>query len=88
VEGAVLLRKTPPVYPPMALRLGLSGVVWVEATVAKDGRVRSVRAIAGPPLLRDSAAKAVQQWRYKPALLNGNPVDTITVADVVFRPNR
>jgi TonB family protein len=88
VEDAVLLRKTPPVYPPMALRQGLSGVVWVEATVAKDGRVRSARAIAGPPLLRDSAAKAVQQWRYKPALLNGNPVDTITVTDVVFRLNR
>lgn len=86
-EAAVAIRKTLPVYPQAALLGRISGVVRVMATIARDGTVKNVRALDGPVLLRDAAVTAVQRWQYKPALLNGSPVEISTVANVVFRLN-
>jgi protein TonB len=81
----VAIHRTLPVYPPAALLGHVSGVVRVLATVGEDGTVKSVQVIDGPVALREAAVKAVQQWRYRPASLNGSPVESTAAANVVFR---
>jgi periplasmic protein TonB len=60
----------------------------VEATIGRDGRVRSARAVSGPPLLRRAAEDAVRQWRYQPGMLNGEPMEVTTQVDVGFTLQR
>jgi protein TonB len=56
----------------------------LHAIIGKDGTVQDLQYISGPPLLMKSAMDAVRQWRYKPTLLNGEPVDVDTTISVVF----
>ncbi|MBM3746049.1 MAG: TonB family protein [Acidobacteria bacterium] len=88
VQQAKVMREVTPVYPPLARQARVSGVVRVEATVGRDGRIVRVQALSGPPLLRQAAVDAVRQWVYRPTLLNGQPVDVITQVDVTFNLNR
>jgi periplasmic protein TonB len=88
IESAVLIRRTEPVYPPMAATTRVSGTVQVAAVVTKDGEVRSAQAVAGPAPLRESAVRAVRGWRYQPALVDGNPVEAEITVEVAFRPGR
>ncbi len=62
----VISRPTPP-YPELARRMGLVGVVKATAIVAPDGTVRSVEIRGGHPVLAQSAAKSIQEWRWEPA---------------------
>ena len=55
-----------------------------SATIAKDGTIQNLQLLGGPPLLVQAAMQAVQQWQYKPTLLNGEPVEVITTIDVNF----
>lgn len=55
-----------PTFPEMALKMNIRGAVQLEAVVRPDGTVKEVRVLGGHPLLADSAARAVMQWRYKP----------------------
>jgi protein TonB len=64
--------------------MGISGTVKVEATVGKDGRVKTARAISGPQVLRAAAENAVRQWRYTAGTLNGEPVEVPINVDVGF----
>ncbi len=82
------MRKVTPVYPPLARQARVSGVVRVEASIGKDGRVKKANAISGPPLLRQAAADAVSRWLFKPSTLNNEPVDATTQVDVIFNLNR
>ena len=73
-----------PVYPPMAKQARIQGTVTFEAVIGKDGLIKNLRLVSGHPLLIQSAMAAVQQWAYKPTLLNGNPVEVITTIDVNY----
>ena len=84
VQESKLVNRTPPVYPPTALQIRLSGVVHLAAIIGKDGRVLDLKAIGGHPLLVPAALEAVKQWVYQPTLLNGNPVEVATQVDVLF----
>ena len=76
--------KVNPVYPPMAKQARVQGTIRFEVVIAKDGTIRNLHLVSGPPLLVQSAIEAVRQWVYKPTLLNGNPVEVITTIDVNY----
>jgi TonB family protein len=84
VQGAMIVTKVPPVYPPLAKQAGVQGVVQLLAVLAKDGTVREVHTLSGPPLLIQAAIDAVRQWVYKPTLLNGAPTEVETTIDINF----
>ena len=84
VAQANLIRQVTPVYPPIAKTAHISGTVLLHAIIGKDGTVQDLQYVSGPPLLMKSAKDAVRQWRYKPTLLNGEPVDVDTTISVVF----
>jgi len=75
VAEANLIHDVAPQYPPEAGRERIEGTVVLMAVIGKDGVVRDVRVESGLPLLAQAAIEAVKQWRYKPYLLNGEPVE-------------
>jgi protein TonB len=56
----------------------------MEAVISKDGSVESLRVVRGHPLLLQAAIDAVKQWKYRPTMLNGEPVDVVTTITVTF----
>ena len=84
VAQANLVHQVTPVYPEVAKSAHISGTVLLHAIVGKDGTVQDLQYVSGPPLLMKSAMDAVRQWRYKPVLLNGNPVEVDTTVSVIF----
>ncbi|MFI5104664.1 MAG: energy transducer TonB [Terriglobales bacterium] len=82
-----LLHRVEPVYPHPAVAIHLQGVVKLHALIAKDGTVQSLNVISGHPLLASAALDAVQQWRYRPYILNGEPVEVETFITVTFKRN-
>jgi periplasmic protein TonB len=84
VEAASLINKVPPVYPPIAKTAHVSGTVVLRAIIGKDGEIRELQFVSGPPLLMKAAMDAVKEWRYKPTMLNGEAVEVDTTVDVVF----
>ncbi len=78
------MREVKPSYPPLARAARVSGTVRIHAVIAKDGGIRDLQLIGGPPLLVEAALNAVKQWVYRPTLLNGEPVEVITQIDVNF----
>jgi len=84
VAGGLLIQKTAPVYPQMAREARVTGTVVIQATISKTGTVENLRAVSGPTMLRQSALDAVKTWRYKPYLLDGEPVDVETTVSVTF----
>ena len=73
-----------PVYPPIARAAHVSGAVVMHAIISKTGTIQSLTVISGPEMLRANAVSAVQQWRYKPYLLNGDPTEVDTQITVNF----
>jgi protein TonB len=84
VSQANLIRQIKPSYPPLAKAARVQGTVKFEAVIAKDGTIQNLHLISGPPLLVQAAMQAVQQWQYRPTLLNNEPVEVITTIDVNF----
>jgi periplasmic protein TonB len=84
VMAGNLLSRTLPQYPAIARAARIQGVVVLQATISKTGMIENLRVVSGPPMLRQSAIDAVQTWRYKPYLLNGDPVEVETTINVVF----
>lgn len=84
VTEGMLLAPIQPVYPAIARAAGVQGTVVMEAVIAKTGRIESLHAISGPEMLRGAALTAVQAARYRPYLLNGEPVEVQTTVTVVF----
>jgi periplasmic protein TonB len=84
VQMAKLLRKVIPLYPPIARSAGISGVVQLIGTISKDGTIRDLQLVSGHPMLARAAMEAVQQWVYRPTMLNGNPVEVIAPIEVRF----
>ena len=88
VQAALLVNKVQPVYPPLARQARISGTVRLHAIIAKNGSVEQLEVLSGHPLLVRAAMDAVQQWKYKPTLLNGEPVEVDTTIDVIFSLNQ
>jgi TonB family protein len=84
VMEANLVASRVPAYPEGAKADHIEGPVVVQAIISKDGFVDRVHVIQGNPRLRNAAAEAVQKWRYKPYLLNGQPVEVATTITVDF----
>jgi protein TonB len=85
-EGQIV-RKVQPVYPAMARNVRVQGPVTLEALIGRDGRIEQLKAVSGHPLLIAAAIDAVRQWRYRPYLLNGSPVEVQTTITVNFYLN-
>lgn len=73
---AKLDRRVEPPYPDAARRMGIAGRVVMKASISKTGAVTSVQWLSGNEMFRDTTVAAVKQWRYKPATLNGQPVES------------
>jgi protein TonB len=85
---ANLVYDVAPKYPPEAGRQRIEGIVVLMAVIGKDGTVRDVRVESGLPLLAQAAIEAVKQWRYRPYLLNGEPVEIDSQITVNFNLSR
>jgi len=90
VQAANLIRQVKPVYPSDLKAQGIQGTVTLQAVIAKDGTIQSLSSISGSvnQELVTAAMDAVSQWRYKPTLLNGEPVEVTTNIDVNFTLNQ
>ncbi|HEY1939229.1 MAG TPA: TonB family protein [Candidatus Angelobacter sp.] len=82
---AQLVNRVEPMYPHIAIISGIQGQVKLHAIIARDGSIQSLNVISGPPLLVRAALDAVQQWRYRPYILNGETVEVETFITVNFR---
>ncbi len=79
-----LIHKVDPIYPEMARRARISGIVRLFITVNEEGFVSDAEVMSGHPFLRDAAIDAVKQWQYRPTLLNGKPVSFMATVTLVF----
>ncbi|HEY2016043.1 MAG TPA: energy transducer TonB, partial [Bryobacteraceae bacterium] len=84
IQQRMLISQTAPVYPPLAKQARIQGTVLLSIVVGKDGSVNQVTVMQGHPLLVPAALEAVRQWRYQTTLLNGDPVEVATMAEVSF----
>jgi protein TonB len=84
VAGGLLIQKTAPVYPQIAKEARVSGTVVIQATISKAGLITNLRVVNGPTMLRQPALDAVRTWRYRPYLLDGEPVEVETTVSVTF----
>jgi len=84
VTSGLLVRKVNPVYPPLARQARISGTVVLRAVISKDGSIENLSLVSGHPMLAPAAIDAVKQWKYKPYLLNGEPVEVDTEVQVNF----
>jgi periplasmic protein TonB len=84
VSTGLLVRKVNPNYPPLARQARIQGTVILQAEISKTGDIQNLRLISGHPMLAPAAIDAVKQWKYKPYLLNGEPVEVETTVQVNF----
>jgi len=79
-----LVRKVLPTYPPLARSARIQGTVLLQATISKVGTIENLQLLSGHPLLAPAAIEAVRQWRYRPYILNNEPVEVETQITVNF----
>jgi periplasmic protein TonB len=84
VSQGLLVKRIQPAYPPLARQARIQGQVMLQAVISKDGSIENLRLISGHPMLAPAALEAVKQWRYKPYMLNGEPVEVETTVMVNF----
>ncbi len=84
LDPAMLIRRVEPVYPPLARQTHREGRVELRAIIGADGSIQSLQIVASDPLFDLSAKEAVSQWRYRPTILNGQPVEIDTFITVVY----
>ena len=84
IDPAMLVRRVEPVFPPLLKQLHRSGKVELHALIGADGTIQSLQVVSGDPLCVQSALDAVRQWRYRPTLLNGQPVEVDTFITVIY----
>lgn len=85
IDPSYVIHAVQPVYPPEARKQHLEGIVELRVVVGTDGGVRSVKLVSGSPLLASAAMDAARQFRYSPAALNGQPIETIQSIDMSFQ---
>jgi protein TonB len=84
VTQGLLLKKVTPQYPPLAKQARIQGVVVLSALIGKDGSIQNLHVVSGHPMLTNSALEAVKEWKYRPYILNGEPVEVETTINVNF----
>ena len=84
VMEAMLVHRVQPDYPWLAKQLRRSGTVILRATIGTDGQIRNLEVLSGDALLAEAAREAVVQWRYRPTMLSGQPVEVETQVTVNF----
>jgi len=84
VSQGLLVRRVQPNYPPLARQARIQGTVVLHAVISKDGSIENLTLVSGHPMLAPAAIDAVKQWKYKPYLLNGEPVEVDTEVQVNF----
>jgi protein TonB len=85
VLQAQLVSRIEPRYPLLALQTRQAGTVVLHAIISRDGRINALEVVSGSPFFVQAALDAVRRWRYRPTLLNGEPVEVETTITVVFR---
>ena len=85
VSTGLLIKKVAPSYPANALRMQVEGNVELMATISKEGNIGNIKVISGEAQLTKAAVDAVKQWKYKPYLLNGEPVEIQTQVTIKFK---
>ena len=85
VSTGLLIKKVAPSYPPNALRMQVEGNVELMATISKVGNISNIKIVSGDAQLSKAAVDAVKQWKYKPYLLNGEPVEIQTQVTIKFK---
>jgi protein TonB len=83
-----LIHRVQPAYPPLAKSARIQGIVEFTAIISKQGTIENLQFVRGHPLLVNAAREAILQWRYRPTLLNGEPVEVITNILVNFMLNQ
>ena len=88
VSGSVMagraVSRPSPVYPSFARTARVEGTVVLHANISKAGTIENLSVISGPQMLRQAALDAVKNWRYKPYLLDNEPVEVETTVNVIF----
>lgn len=84
LDPAMLIHRVEPVYPALARQTRRDGHVELRAIIGTDGTIRSLQIVVSDPLFDRSALEAVGQWRYKPTILNGQPVEIDTYITVIY----
>jgi protein TonB len=84
VVSGLKVRDVKPTYPAIAKTARVQGNVVLQAEISKDGAIEKLQVVSGPPLLIQAAVDAVKQWRYRPYILNGEPVAVETTVTVQF----
>jgi len=85
VSRGLLIYRVEPAYPVLARQARIQGVVVLTAIISKDGNIENLQLVSGHAMLAPSAIEAVKQWRYRPYLLNGVPVEVETTVNVNFQ---
>ncbi|HEY3928482.1 MAG TPA: energy transducer TonB [Candidatus Koribacter sp.] len=83
-QESLLIRRVQPAYPRIAIEARIQGTVLLQATISREGAIQNLQVVSGPPMLVRAAAEAVMQWRYRPYVLNGEPVEVQTQVTVHF----
>jgi TonB family protein len=84
-----VIHRVPPKFPEFARRSNPAGDrVVLNVTVGKDGRVGNIQVVRGQPMFSDAAVNAVKQWQYRPAFLNGDPVEATVEVVISFTNGR
>ena len=84
LSPAMLIHRVEPIYPPLARQMRREGRVELQAIIATDGTIQSLEIVGGDVFFYLSAREAVSQWRYKPLILNGQPVEIDTHITVIY----
>jgi periplasmic protein TonB len=79
-----LVHRVQPSYPPLARQARIEGPVQLRAIIGRTGTIENLALLSGHPMLSPAAIEAVRQWRYKPYLLNGEPIEVETEITVNF----
>jgi TonB family protein len=88
VAQSLLVKSSPPTYPIGAKMAGISGTVVLQARIGLDGRLYNLHTVSGPAVLQEAAIDAVRTWRYKPYILNSEPVEVNTTINIIFTLDR
>jgi protein TonB len=86
IIGGRAISQAKPEYPLAARQQRMSGSVYIRAIIGKDGTISQIGVIdSASPAFSEAALNAVRQWRYRPYLLNGTPVEVSTTITVNFK---
>jgi periplasmic protein TonB len=79
-----ILRRVEPLYPPLARTARIQGPVVLHALISREGTIEQLQVLSGHPMLNQAALDAVKQWRFRPYILNGQPIEVETEITVNF----